>query len=103
MASMHNDQPYINDVYEGEVATLSPIFNVHGKMIQKRLVNVADTVVVHFTGRLDLKPTYADANHLREVRAGRGVDAAYGLVAGGCLFAEFFRWLISARTLKVVS
>eukprot|EP00444_Apocalathium_aciculiferum_P066681 CAMPEP_0183575082 /NCGR_PEP_ID=MMETSP0371-20130417/134761_1 /TAXON_ID=268820 /ORGANISM="Peridinium aciculiferum, Strain PAER-2" /LENGTH=83 /DNA_ID=CAMNT_0025785207 /DNA_START=1 /DNA_END=249 /DNA_ORIENTATION=+ len=80
MAGWDHDQPSINAAYEGQIATLDPVFNVHGPAVSSGNATAEDAVIVHFTGQVPSKGMFADADHLRSMRFGGGADASYGLV-----------------------
>uniref|UniRef100_A0A7S4UBG9 Hexosyltransferase n=1 Tax=Alexandrium monilatum TaxID=311494 RepID=A0A7S4UBG9_9DINO len=103
MAGHDNDQPAVNEAYRGRIAPLDPAFNVHAGMFERGRLAPEDAIVVHFTGQTPFKPMHADADHLREVRRGRGSDPVYGLRGGGCLFAEYFAWMAGEERLRHVS
>merc|ERR1712176_1299242 len=101
MAGYTNDQPAINEAFDGEVSELSPVFNFHAHLAEDGKASAEEAVVVHFTG--SPKPTFADAEHLRKVRDGVVFDLVYGLRGAGSLYSEFFDAMTSEGTVALLS
>merc|ERR1712125_167386 len=101
MAGYTNDQPAINEAYDGHVTELEPAFNMHAFMVERKFVRLEDVVVVHFTG--SPKPTFANASFQARLRRGEVFDQVYGLRAAGELYAEYFEAMSSAACFPYLS